>query len=207
MSFCSLPYSAAVMPRPNSVGSKPGSDTSARTSPLSGSSATTAPRWPASAASATRCTCRSMVSTRSSPAVGGDEGALALHRATLRVHQHLAEAVAAMQLALEGALDAELADQRRAGVGGAVAVLQILLAPHAHVAERVHRHVAVRVPARLARLDVQPRELEAPHGEARHVFVRHAQQDRHAVEGAARLDGALDLGDVFGADQIERDQG
>src|SRR5207244_2373015 len=71
MSACSAPNSVAVMPRPNSVGSKPGRLTSASTSPLLGSSATTAPRCPASAASAVRCTLRSMASSRSSPAAGG----------------------------------------------------------------------------------------------------------------------------------------
>ena len=76
------------------------------------------------------------------------------HRASLGVDQHLAEAVVPCSCALEGALDAELADQRGAGVGGAIDVLEILLADRAHVAERVHREVAVRIPARLARLDV-----------------------------------------------------
>ena len=107
---------------------------------------------------------------------------------------------------LVGALDAELADERGAGVGGAIDVLEVLLADRAHVTERVHREVAVRVPARLARLDVDAGKLEAAHGEARHVLVRHAQADRHAVESAARVDGALDLVDVLGADQIQLHQ-
>jgi hypothetical protein len=138
--------------------------------------------------------------------VRDQRAALALHRAPLRIDQHLAEAVAAVQLALEGALDAELADQRGAGIGSPVDVLEILLADCTDVAERVHRQVAVRVEAGLARLDVQSRELEAAHREARHVLVRHAQPDRHAVEGAARVDGALDLVDVLGADQAELHQ-
>jgi hypothetical protein len=35
---------------------------------------------------------------------------------------------------------------------------------------------------------------------------RHAQADRHAVEGAAGLDGAHDLPDVLGAQQVELHQ-
>ena len=106
--------------------------------------------------------------------VGDQRAALAFHRAPLRIDQHLAEAVAAVQLGLEGALDAELADQRGAGIGGPVDVLEVLLADRPDVAERVHRQVAVRVETGLARLDVQSRELEAAHREARHVLVRHA---------------------------------
>jgi len=85
-------------------------------------------------------------------------------------------------------------------------VLQILLADGAHVAERVHRQLGVRVPAGLACLDIQARELEAPHGETRDVLVRHAQADRHAVEPAARVDGALELIDVLGTDELELHQ-
>ena len=108
-----------------------------------------------------------------------------------------------MELPLEGALDAELTDERGAGVGGAIDVLQVLLADRADVAERVHRELAVRVPAGLARLDVESLELEAPHRKARDILVRHAQPDRHAVEAAARLDGALELADVLGTDELE----
>ena len=136
----------------------------------------------------------------------GDERALALHRASLRVDQHLAKAVGAMQLRLVGALDTELADEGGAGVGGAVDVPQILLADGAHVAERVHRQLAIRVPAGLAGLDIQARKLEPSHGKARDVLVRHAQADRHAVEAAARVDGALELIDVLGTDEIELHQ-
>src|SRR5256886_17016536 len=67
----------------------------------------------------------------------GDEGALALHRASHAVDRHLAKAVGAMQLRLVGALDTELADEGGAGVGGAVAVLPSLLAAGALEAERV----------------------------------------------------------------------
>src|SRR5207253_11163359 len=88
------------------------------------------------------------------------------------------------------------ADEGSAGVGGAVDVLQILLADGAHVAERVHRQLAIRVPAGLAGLDIQARKLEPSHGETRDVLVRHAQADRHAVEAAARVDGALELIDA-----------
>ena len=200
------------MPRPNSVGSKPGRLTSASTSPLFGSSATTAPRCPASAASATRCTFRSIDSTRSSPGVGGlvrRFGTKAPWRSTERPCAFTSTSrkpLVPCSSRLVGALDAELADERGAGVGGAVDVLEVLLADGAHVAERVHGQSAVRVPARLARLDVQARELEAAHGEARHVLVGHAQADRHAVEAAAGVDGALELVDVLGADQSELHQ-
>ena len=144
--------------------------------------------------------------SRSLGAQVGDESTLALHRASRGVDENLAKAVAAMQLVLVGTLDAELADEGRAGVGGAVDVLQILLADGAHVAERVHRQLGVRVPAGLACLDIQARKLEAPHGETRDVLVRHAQADRHAVEPAARVDGALELIDVLGTDEIELHQ-
>src|SRR5207248_9375391 len=145
-----------------------------------------------------------MIPRRGRPrAQGRHEGALALHRAPLSVHQHLAIAVGAVELPLEGALDAELADERGAGVGGAIDVLQVLLADRADVAERVYRELAVRIPAGLARLDVESLELEAPHRKARDILVRHAQPDRHAVEAAARLDGALELADVLGADELK----
>src|SRR5207253_6708311 len=52
-------------------------------------------------------------------------------------------------------------------------------------------------------LDVESLELEAPHRKARDILVRHAQPDRHAVEAAARLDGALELADVLGADELK----
>src|SRR5438034_979383 len=131
----------------------------------------------------------------------GDEGTLALHRASLRVDENLAKAVGAMQLTLVGTLDAELAHEGGAGVGRAVDVLQILLADGAHIAERVHRQLPVGVPAGLACLDIQARKLETPHGETRDVLVRHAQADRHAVEAAAGVDGALELIDVPGTDR------
>ena len=57
----------------------------------------------------------------------GGKGAFALHRAALRIDQDFAIAVLAVQRPLVGALDPELADQRGAGVGGAVDVLQVLL--------------------------------------------------------------------------------
>ncbi len=63
---------------------------------------------------------------------------LALHRAALGVHQDLAKAVLAVQFAFERTLDAELADQRGAGIAAAVDVLEVLLADRADVAERVH---------------------------------------------------------------------
>ena len=62
--------------------------------------------------------------------------------------------------------------------------------------ERVHRVLAVRIPARETGCDVHAREFEAMHGEARDLLVREAQADRDAVETAARADQASRLGKV-----------
>ena len=129
-----------------------------------------------------------------------------LHRAAERVDENFAVAIAAVQLLLIGALDAELADQRRARVGGAIDVLQIGLADRADVAEGMHRQLPFGVEARLARLDVEPRELEAVHGKACDVFVRHAQAHRDAVKGAARPDRAAQFVDAIRLDEPELHQ-
>src|SRR5215475_1070916 len=131
------------------------------------------------------------------------ERTLALDRASLRVHQHLARAIDPVQLPLEGALDAELADERGTGIRRAIDALEILLADRAHIAERVHREIAVGVPACLAGLDIHAAELETMHGEARDLLIREAQPDRYRIEGAARVDGASDLIDVLGTNQLE----
>jgi len=51
-------------------------------------------------------------------------GTLALYGASLGVHQNLTEAVVPVQLRLEGALDAEFADQRRARIGCPIDALE-----------------------------------------------------------------------------------
>ena len=112
----------SVRPRAKPFGSKVGVLTKASTSPLRGSMATTAARWPASASSATCCRRASTARYRSLPATGSlrvrsrRADADALDAAALRVHQQLLVAGLAVQLVLVGALHAELADQRRAGV-------------------------------------------------------------------------------------------
>ncbi len=108
-----------------------------------------------------------------------------------------------MQLLLIGRFDAQLADQRRAGVGLPVDLLEIALADGGDVTERVNREIVVRVPARLARLDIDTAELEAVHGEARDVFFGHAQAQRHAVERPARADGALHVVEIVARQEPE----
>ena len=75
----------------------------------------------------------------------GRERALALHRAARGVHEDLARAVGAVQLVLVGRLDAELADQRGAGVLGELLFLlerlDVAFADRRDVAERVHARV------------------------------------------------------------------
>ncbi len=111
-----------------------------------------------------------------------------------------------MELGLEGTLDAELADQRGTGVSGTIDVLEVGLADRTDVAQCVHREVCVGIPTCLARLDVETRELEAPHGEAGNVLVRHVQPHGHVVEAAPDADRAQQLGYVFGAYQPDPDQ-
>ena len=131
-------------------------------------------------------------------------GALALHRATLGVDEDLAVAVVAVQLRLVGALDAELADQRGAGVAGAVDALEVLLADRGDVAERVHAEIAEGIVARLARTQIDTRELVAVHGEAADLLVAEPQADGHAVEAAARQHGAPRIVDLLRRQQAER---
>ena len=88
-------------------------------------------------------------------------GALTFHRSPLGVDQDLAVAVASVQLGFVGAFDAQLADQRGAGVAGPIDALQVLLADGAHVAERVHAELAVGVVARLASAQVHAREIRS----------------------------------------------
>jgi hypothetical protein len=51
----------------------------------------------------------------------------------------------------------------------------------------MHRVFAMRVETRETSGDVDARELEAVHREARDFLVRETQPDRHALEAAARL--------------------
>ena len=194
----SAAYSGRLRPRPKGFGSKPGVDTIAMTSPLFGSMATTAPRRPMRPCSATSCVGRSMVVMTSRPGSRlqflqlGRERALALHRAAGGIHQDLARAVGAVQLRFVGSFDAQLADQRGAGVLAELVVLlellDVVFADGGHVAERMHGVFAMWIEAREARGDVHAREFEAMHGEARDFLVGEPQADRHALEAAARSD-------------------
>ena len=94
----------------------------------------------------------------------------------------------AVQLLLVRALDAELADQRRAGVVRNVDARLVLLADRADVAERVHRAAVARVEAREARADLDARQIGPVHGERRKLLLGELQPDRHRVEAAPRID-------------------
>src|SRR6185437_15105973 len=102
---------------------------------------------------------------------------------TLRIDQRLPEAVGAVQLLLEGRLHPGLADDGRARVGGAIDVGQILLADRAHITHRIDGERSFRIPARLFRRDVDAWELEAPHGEPRHLVIGEVEANRYVVEG------------------------
>ena len=128
----------------------------------------------------------------------------ALDAPALRVDQQLLVAGLAVQLVLVGALDAELADQRRAGVVRDVDALLVLLADRGHVAERVHAGAAERVVARQARPDLDAGKVRAIDREAREFLLGQLQPDRHRVEAAPRLDRAPRALEVLGRQQAER---
>ena len=196
MLFDSAAYCATVNPLTNSLGSNPGVLASAMMSPVFGSSATTDPRLPAKASSATFCTRKSIPSTRSSPAIGDARMQLRrvlahpLHRPAGGIHENLAKSRLAVQLRLVGTLDAQLADEAGAGVLGAVDRLQVLIVDGAHVADGMNADLLQRIVARQARMDVDAGELEAVHGEARHLLLVHLKLDRNALVHLVREDGA-----------------
>ena len=109
-----------------------------------------------------------------------------------------------MQFLLVGGLDAELADQGRAGIGRTVDPAEVLLADGAHVAERVHRELAERIGTREARADVDAGEFEAVHGEGGDFLVVEPQPYRHAVEAAVGHHELARVVDVLGGDQPDR---
>src|SRR5580658_9667479 len=136
----------------------------------------------------------------------GGKGAFALYRATLSIDQDFAIAVFAVQRPLVGALYSELADQRGAGVGHAVDVLQVLYADGADVAQRMYRELPERIVPRLAGGQIHARELVAMHREAADLLVGEPQSHRHAVEGATRENHAARVLDLVAIDEPERGQ-
>ena len=104
------------MPLTNRFGSKLGTLTIASTSPLRGSIATAAPARPSNAASAASCRCASIVRYRFAPGFGAMRGSSTRIGAMVGVDFDLLVARLAVQLVLVEALDAGLADVRRAGV-------------------------------------------------------------------------------------------
>jgi hypothetical protein len=69
----------------------------------------------------------------------------ALDASPLGIDEQLLVARFAMQHVLVKALEAELADQRRAGVLGNVDAFLVLLADRAHVPQRMHPDAGVRI--------------------------------------------------------------
>ena len=131
-----------------------------------------------------------------------------LEHAALRVDDLLPVADLAVQPVLVGALDAGLADVRRAGVVAAVDALEIRRADAADVADGVRRHFAERIVARQRFLDVDAREQVPAHGErCRLLLGEVAQLD--ALETAVRADEiaeVLVLRRVDEAELFEREQ-
>ena len=136
----------------------------------------------------------------------GDEGAFALLGAPLSIDQDFAIAVLAVQRPLVCGLDPELADQRGAGVGNAVDVLQILHADGAHVPQGMHRELAQRIVPGLARRQIHARELVTMHREAADLLVGESQPHRYTVEGATRENHAPRVLEVIAVDEPERGQ-
>src|SRR5581483_3843922 len=104
------------------------------------------------------------------------------HRAALRIDQDLAEAVGAVKLLLESGFHSGLADDRRARIGGAIDMSQILLTDRAHVPHCIDRERSFRIPACLLGRDVDAGELEPPHRKARNLLIGEVQAYRHVVE-------------------------
>ena len=109
----------------------------------------------------------------------------------------------AVQLLLVGALDAELADQRRTRVIRNIDARLVLLADCAHIAERVHRAAVARVEAREARADLDPRQIGTVHGERRKLLLGELQPYRHHVEAAPRIDRLTQAADLRRGEQPE----
>ena len=110
-----------------------------------------------------------------------------LEHAPLRVDDLLPIADLAVQPILVGALDAGLADVRRAGVVAAVDALEIRRADAADVADRVRARLAERIVARQRFLDVDAGEQVPAHGERRRLLLGEVAE-LHALETAVRAD-------------------
>ena len=85
----------------------------------------------------------------------GRVGSLALYRPAGGIHQHFTVSRSAVQFVFVGAFDAQLADQRGAGVRRRIDALEILFADGGNVTERMHRHDAEWVMPRQPCTDVQ----------------------------------------------------
>ena len=130
----------------------------------------------------------------------------ALDAAALGVDQQLLVAGLAVQVVFVGPLDAELADQRRAGIVRRVDALLVLLADGGNVAERMHAGAPERVVTREARPDLDARKVRSVDREPREFFLGQLQPDRHRLETAPRLDRAQHAVVVLGRHQAEADQ-
>ena len=108
------------------------------------------------------------------------------HRAPARVHLDLLDAGRAVQLALVGKLDADLADVVGALVVGGLLppgdALEVAVGDAPDVADHVRRDLAVRILAEQARLDVDAGEAIAVDGEARDLLVGQPRAQRQALE-------------------------
>ena len=145
---------------------------------------------------------------RSAPARGArdrrsGQSALGLHRAPLRVDQHFAKAVGAVQFLFAGAFHAQLADQRGAGIGRTVDARQVGLADGRDIAQRMYRQLTMRIVARQARADVHAREVVAVHRKARDFLFAEAQADRHGLEAAPCPHQPGDVAHLVVGDQLQ----
>jgi hypothetical protein len=127
----------------------------------------------------------------------------AVDASSLRVDEQLLVAGRAVQRVLVHAFDAELADQRGAGVGRHVDAFLVLLADRAHVAECVHADPAERVVAREPRPDLDAREVGPVHGEAREFLFRELEPDRDGLERAPCEDRAPGALEFLGREQLQ----
>ncbi len=130
----------------------------------------------------------------------------ALDAPALRVHQQLLVSRLAVQLVLVAALDAVLADERRARIVRRIDALLVLLADGADVPERVHGRTDVRVVARQARPDLDALQVRAVDREACEFLLGELQLDRHGLETAARVDRAPGALHLAGVEQADLDQ-
>src|SRR5882724_148152 len=103
-----------------------------------------------------------------------DKRALLVYRSALGIDQQFARAVDAVKLRFVSALDALLAYQESAGIGGAIDMGKVRFADGTDVAQRMYRHVAVGVGACLARSDVHTLKFKAAYRELTDILIGHA---------------------------------